>query len=330
MKRSLLTAIVTISVILPQYSFATKNIDNKGTFAISFENDLFAGDDSGYTNGVRISWLSDEEEAPVWMENLANMMPLFANEGRQRYSFAFGQSIFSPKSLHRRDLIGNDRPYAGFLYGSAGMLRDTGEELDNLVLTLGIVGPSALGEEAQNTAHRLNNYSEAQGWANQLKDEPGIMLTYEKKWRNIYEFSPFGWAVDATPHMGGSIGNVYTYASTGAVFRFGYDLPSDYGPPLILPSLPGSDFFNPSKNLGWYLFAGIEGRAVAHNIFLDGNTFRDSHSVNKNNFVGSLQGGVAFTFGDARLAYTHVYRTEEFDEQTEPEMYGSFSLSWRF
>lgn len=30
-----------------------------------------------------------------------------------------------------------------------------------------------------------------------------------------------------------------------------------------------------------YVFAGAEGRGVASNIFLDGNTFEDSHTVDR-------------------------------------------------
>lgn len=66
------------------------------------------------------------------------------------------------------------------------------------------------------------------------------------------------------------------------MLRLGQRLPLDYGPPRIQPSLPGSGFFVPPQDrFGWYLFAGVEGRAVARNIFLDGNTFRDSRSVDK-------------------------------------------------
>jgi len=37
-----------------------------------------------------------------------------------------------------------------------------------------------------------------------------------------------------------------------------------------------------------YLFAFVDGRAVGRDIFLDGNTFTDSHSVTRKTFVGDL------------------------------------------
>lgn len=308
-----------------------KEADLDPSFSIAFENDIFTGEDNGYTNGVRIAWLSPESDIPWWMEHSMNKLPFFAQEGHKRYGFAAGQTMHAPDDLTRKELISDDRPYAGLLFASAGLISDTGYRLDNLQLTLGVVGPSSLAAQTQDAVHKITDSPDPQGWDNQLRDEPVVMLTYERKWRSIYQFSPFGFAVDVTPQMGGSIGNLHSYASTGAVFRLGYDLPADYGPPLIRPALPGSDFFSPSKPFGWYLFSGFEGRAVAHNIFLDGNTFRDSHHVDKEILVGSIQLGAAMTLGkDVRIAYTHLWRSREFEQQQRADKYGAVTVSFRF
>ena len=304
--------------------------DDKGIWTAALENDYFAGEDNGYTNGVRFSYISPESDIPWWIEEAAYRVPFFAKEGHKRYSFSVGQAMFSPDDLTREDLIEDDRPYAGFLYGSVGLLTDTGYRLDNLQLTLGIVGESSLADHTQDYWHQLGGFVDPQGWDNQLKDELGVIVTYERKWRAMYEFSPFGMAVDISPFLGGSLGNVHTNLSTGATFRLGYDLPSDYGPPLIQPSITGSDFFVPSHHIGWYVFAGFEGRAVARNIFLDGNSFKNSHSVDKKNFIGGFQTGIAFTYKNTRLAYTHIFRTREFDEQGNPDEYGAVTVSYRF
>src|SRR3546814_13227351 len=84
-----------------------------------------------------------------------------------------------------------------------------------------------------------------------------------------------------------------TFANAGATVRLGQDLSVDYGPPLIRPSLSGLAAIDGGSDLAWYLFAGVEGRATARNIFLDGNTFSDSHHVDKKNFVADPQFGVA-------------------------------------
>ena len=304
--------------------------DDKAIISMVFENDMFGGTDQNYTNGVRLAWLSSEENTPDWARWSADhLLPLDAM-GRKRISLALGQNMYTPRDLSRRDLITTDRPYAGWLYGSIGMVSDTGTTLDNVMLTIGVIGPYSYARQTQTFVHRVVDSPKAQGWDNQLKTEPGIVLTLERKWRALYEFSPFGAGMDVTPHAGMNLGNVNTDASLGATFRLGYDLPADYGPPRIRPSLPGSDFFVPTQELGGYLFAGFEGRGVARNIFLDGNTFRDSPSVDKKILIGNLQAGAALTYGNTRLSYTHVLMSKEFDAQKRAEQFGALTLSWRF
>ncbi len=84
------------------------------------------------------------------------------------------------------------------------------------------------------------------------------------------------------------------------------------------------------SDFGWYLFAGVEGRAIAHNIFLDGNTFRDSRSVDKKPLVGDLQFGLVLDWSDIRFSYTHILRTREFRTQEKFDGFGALSVSIKF
>lgn len=305
--------------------------DHRGTYGISFENDIVSGQDNNYTNGVRFSYFSPEDQVPKWLDEASDFFPLFNDAGKKRWGVAFGQSMFTPDDIETQLPQPNDQPYAGWLYGTAGVVSDMGgKQLDTFQVTLGVVGPLSGAEHTQKFIHSAIDSPYPNGWRYQLENEPGIILTYERKWRSIFEFEPFGYGFDITPSAGMNLGNIYTDATIGAVARFGYDLPADYGPPLIRPSLSGSDFFTPSREFGWYLFAGLEGRAVARNIFLDGNTFRDSPSVDKYPFVGGVQGGVAFTVDGYRVAYTHVIRSDQFRGQNEREEFGSLNVSWRF
>ena len=72
---------------------------------------------------------------------------------------------------------------------------------------------------------------------------------------------------------------------------------------------------------------GAEARGVARKIFLDGNTYRDSLSVEKKNFVGEVQAGAAVRKGAFRLADTHVFRTKEYVAQDNRLDFGALTLS---
>ena len=120
-----------------------------------------------------------------------------------------------------------------------------------------------------------------------------------------------------------------TQATAGLTLRIGNDLADDYGPPRIRPSLAGGGFFNPSDGFGWYVFAGAAGRAVAYNIFLDGNTRRDSLEVDRRPFVLDVQAGIVIQLLRAQLALTVVARTEEFETQEEEQIFGAVSVSFK-
>lgn len=316
---------------------AQEGPDRAGILSLQLENDLWgSGEDRHYTHGTRIAYLSSED-VPDWLYRGARYVPVFSRTGHLRASFAVGQSIFTPRDISSRELIEDDRPYAGWLYCGVGLVSDhrvrdgavQSNRLDVLELNVGIVGPQAFAGETQAFVHKLIDSARPKGWHHQLQNELGLLLHYDRQWQAQYFFDVGGLGIDLSPHVGGSLGNVNTSLAAGAVFRFGQDLPSDYGPPLIRPSRIGSGFFHPTRKFGWYLFAGVEGRLVLHNIFLDGNTFEPSHRVEPEPWVGDLQVGLVMSFGDVRLSFTNIFRSDEFRGQDASTEFGSISLSLR-
>lgn len=310
-----------------------------GTWTIQAENDRLADTDRHYTHGHRASWVSDEiSDLPDWAgEILGRAYPL-ANVRRGRIGAALGQSIYTPEDTESYDLIADDRPYAGWLYGSIAVHAETEQNLfgneartlDTVELNIGIVGPWAFGRQVQNKFHDLIGVGRSNGWGHQLRNEPGIMLVGEHRWRSpAYDPGPI--AIDFIPHIGGSIGNVMTHANTGLVLRIGQNLDVDFGPAHIRPSLSAPPVITEgAAEWGWYLFAGGEARLVAHNIFLDGNTFADSHSVDRKPLVADAQAGFAIVGRSWRFTFAHIFRTREFDGQRRADRFSAVSLSKRF
>ena len=77
-------------------------------------------------------------------------------------------------------------------------------------------------------------------------------------------------------------------------------------------------------------YPGVDGRAIARNIFLDGNTWLTSRTVERIPWVGDLQLGAAITFEQWRLSFTHVFRTREYRMQVRADQFGAINLSYRF
>lgn len=197
-------------------------------------------------------------------------------------------------------------------------------------LELGLVGPSAMGEEAQRGIHEWLGAPDPQGWDSQLNDELAFAVSFDRRWRALRLFGDYfgGLEADLTPSAGATLGTLRTEAHVGLAARVGQRIDSDYGPPRVRPSLAGVEHFR-GGGLSWSIFAGVQGRAVAHNLFLDGNTFQDSASVERNPYVADFQTGFSLSAGAVRLAYTYVWRTEEFETQPTRQDFGALALSVR-
>lgn len=306
--------------------------DGKGTFRVTWENDIFGGTDEGYTNGFRADYVTPKNELPGLGRFARRNLSWLSDDADWYTTFSLGQNIYTPQDLTRRIPDPDDRPYAGFLYASFGMVADNGKRLDTVAIDLGVVGRMAQADDAQRAVHDLIQADDPQGWPSQLRNEPGVRLLFERKYRYLtdLQFSLGKLQVGFAPHYGFALGNVDTSAAGGFTMRIGDRLDDNYGPPRVRPAVAGPGFFQYEDGLGWYLFGGLEARAVARNIFLEGNTFRNSPSVDPYRIVGDANVGVALQYGNVEISYTHVFRSPEFRGQRGIAQFGSASVSVKF
>lgn len=324
---------------LPALAHAERPEAAKGVFSLAVENDsLSSGDDDNYTSGIKLAWVSPSEGVPGWLRGSGDFTRPISGSSPDFWGVAIGQSIFTPQDIQAVPAAPDQHPYAGWLYlqlmVGAEEDRDDGRSpryLDTYELELGIVGPSALGEEAQSGIHQILGAPHPEGWDSQLHDEVAFAASFDRRWRALRLFAdviPGGLEADLTPSAGASLGTLRTEARVGLTARIGQHIDSDYGPPRVRPSLSGVEHFQGGP-FSWSLFAGAQGRAVARNLFLDGNTFVDSASVERNPYVADFQAGFTVSAGEWRLAYTYVWRTEEFATQPRREDFGALALSVR-
>lgn len=300
----------------------------RGVWTFILENDLFYDQDRNYTNGVRLEYATPPGAVTGWVPQRLKDSFLFPENAEYLATFAIGQNMYTPDDIDVHPAPTDQRPYAGWLYGEVSITGENGRRLHALKISLGVVGPGSLAEESQKFVHEVIGATKPLGWDDQLRNEPALLIAYQRSWRMVdKEIGPFD--LEVMPSFGVNLGNVFTYAGAGGSLRFGWRMPDDYGPARIQPSIPASSYFSATQ-FGIYAFLGAEGRAVARNIFLDGNSFRDGPSVDKKHFTADLQVGVAMVWPRARLAYTHVFRTDEYKNQGDPSQFGAVSLSVAF
>lgn len=315
-----------------------------GTFGLFVENDVFAFSDGGYTNGVKLAWVSPGlgdgpgmGRVPRWLDRMSRTFTPSRTPDRRRFvSIALGQSTFTPEDIVRKDLIQNDRPYAGYTYAALGFHCRTASSMESFEFDIGIVGPDSFAGEIQVFLHRVFNWTRPEGWDNQLKDELALGIAYDRKWK-ARPAGKAGGNWDLIAHAGGMASNVFTGASGGIEFRLGRRLPDDFGTTIIGPGSDSASLFegrapslSGSGHSGFHVFAAFEGHAVARDIFLDGNTFRRSHRVDKLPFTADISTGIAFRHRRLKASLTYVYQTKRFKGQELKPFLGSLNFALVF
>lgn len=69
---------------------------------------------------------------------------------------------------------------------------------------------------------------------------------------------------------------------------------------------------------------------VANNIFIDGNAFKDSHSVYLIHEQATISAGAAFTISNWSFLFSAVLGTDQYKTQSELSRFGSFAVSYNF
>jgi hypothetical protein len=305
-------------------------------FSVQYENDLFTpnSEDRYYTSGLQLTSLK-KTEPPAWLAEVSKWAPFYqSGHDLNLLQYNLGQKIYTPEDINATELQENDRPYAGYLYFGISVLSrfihaehyDVGNQFE---ITIGIVGPASYAEQTQKLVHEITGSTSPQGWDNQLNNELALGLNYSRFWRLTRPLTK-NLSFGINPQVSGAFGNVYIYGAGGLMLKFGNDVKRDLSPPSIRPGFPGVIYFDGNKRSSWYIYLGFEGRLVLRDIFLDGNTFTDSHSVEKELLVGDMQYGFVYMFDTIRFSFSNMVGTDEFKAQKEKTRYGAINISFRY
>ncbi len=306
-------------------------VDPGPIWTLRTENDKFStvpgGTDRYYSAGDEISYMSSPGRVPEVASDFARSL---YGEGTTWLGFSLAQEIYTPYDTTRIHPDPADHPYAGHLYSTTTLIQDVGNTRNVVAVGLGVIGPSALGKQIQNGFHVLIGDAQTHGWASQLPDEPAAELTVSRTWR-VPVVSAGAVETDVLPMVAVGVGTVRDYVQAGGRVRIGHGLERDFGPGRITDGPSGQDAYLPGDGLGYYVFAGASGQAIARDAFLDGNLFGRSASVHKRDLMGDFEGGAALLWRGTRISYTHTWQTDAFKGQIKGLFnFGSIAVSTRF
>lgn len=299
--------------------------ENKNAIKLYMENDL-GSSDQGYTHGTRLEWQSLNYKTPIQVDQILSDYLFWQDRGYTKRSWYLNQNIYTPKDIKSEQLILDDRPYAGWLYIGYSIEESGKTVSDAFEVQAGVVGPWAFSGETQTLVHKIAKSTKPNGWDNQLNNEPALNILRKRAYK-IGIFDTEWIDADVVNKNAICLGNVFTYIESGLMFRTGKNLPDSFGDNFMSPrKVDDSPWFD-IKWSNIFLFSGINGRVVGGNIFLDGNTFSDSHSVDKEWVVGEFYYGIALKLRWFDFMFSSTTRSKEFETEEHGHEFKSLSLT---
>lgn len=357
MKRFLYCTLCTMVVLTATDADATGAfglLPDRGDAYLSFylDNDLFAGNDENYTNGVRMAWISgsrDPEQFGAVQRGLrkltgdAESLSLFQRISGFRdlanieynYGISITQLMFTPEDPEAPKSPPGESPYAGWVGLGISLHAKDAYALNSAELSIGTAGPASRAREVQDFIHDLKGVERFQGWDSQIPNEPTLNLFFSQKRRLAFiESERGGYAVDGFSEWGIGLGTFRTDLYLGALTRFGWNLPVDFSDPRLSPTAYSHQPFKTDRRESgrWSLYGllGLRGSAVAYDITLDGPVFSNFDTgVTREPLVGELFAGLGVRYRNLDITYAQTYRSQRFKEQDKADSFGSIVISYR-
>ena len=306
--------------------------DDSHWLSITLDNDIFLGDDSGYTNGLFISGFNAYEgdyhsHRHLLLRPLLWTMPTMALVERQAEAFTFGQALSTPNDISLVEPPLDEPPYGALLFFAKSYVQVTDNYADLITTTIGVVGPAALGEPAQSLVHKVTGSEPPEGWDTQIGNEVVFSFARGRLWRNWV--SSAGHA-DFLSSASVELGTIQTSFNGAVYLRYGRNLKRSFATPL----LSGSRASNPiAIENGWTVYAGLSAGTRLRMILLDGNNFKDSRSVDyRKEYVGFTV-GATYAWSDSSLTFavsdSSVLQELNNDKLDQVTQFGSLTFAWR-
>lgn len=225
---------------------------------LAYENDFLFGTDYGNTQNLHIGVVH-----PALGKSLPYRMLLLQPKGySMQHGIAFGQEVYTPKDIGSPEVQKGDYPYAGTLLLQIFTVAKDGSENKNRLysgITLGMIGPFAMGFEMQDFIHKNIGSQRPQGWKHQVGTD--VVLNYNIQYqRLLYQLPGF------------------MYLSGGGAAKIGTLNTSAATSILIMGGLMQHPFFqNGERKFILYAFAQPQLTLVGFDATLQGGLFHKNN-----------------------------------------------------
>ncbi|MBA3979898.1 MAG: DUF2219 domain-containing protein [Alcanivorax sp.] len=306
-----------------------------GVLNIAWDNDLLTGEDKGYTNGVRISYLSGTAERndtcrlclPRRARDSFGWLPGIGNPDRDHaLSVSLIQLMVTPEDIEAEAPQFDDVPYVGLAAIETTLFSWNRQHLVGYGLLVGHTGPDSGAKRSQEWVHKVTGSSNPKGWDNQLGPDVvgGLHALYANR---FYSSGANGLQNELVWSAGTRLSTFITSAETGLFWRIGHNLPGNFVPEYAgLSSTIGLPGLLDIPGPGWSLFAGLSGEGIAYNYIEDRGS---DYAFRQRHFIGGLSLGGSVHTESFQFALTLRATTSPTETNKDPMSFGTLSFTWR-
>ena len=306
-------------IFIMQLSFTSVAQHNfSKEFSLVSDNDLYTSivRDRYYTNGLFLTYRTVKNDGSKY-------------NPKKIKQYQIGQLMYTSVNPNLTNASLQDRPFAGYLYGSYGLnwYYHTNTILAT-ELQIGVIGPSAKGYELQNFLHGLYNYPKPMGWRHQINNAFALNLNI-KYLHNFSEISNHYF--DFSSYNNLKAGTIFTSLSSGLYSRVGLKK---------LQPFTNSVAFNSNLNHTAksydesFLFIKPMLSYALYDATIEGSFLNNSNPVvfNVMPFYFLLEIGYRFYKKHFSYGYTYTYHTQKAKSLniTKSNNYGSIYVGYYF
>ena len=301
--------------------------------SVTLDNDVFVNEDSGYTNGLYVTHydVNESGRSPNWPDFWVKPLMWSMPDGEVQSSanvYSFGQTLNTAEDLTLHNPPEGSFPYSALLSMNNTYITTREDYADRVSTTIGIVGPLAMGKETQKGFHKIIGAQDPKGWDTQLHNELVFELSRSRVWRSWVSDND---TMDVLTGGNLSVGTLRSEANTGIMYRYGRNLKKSY--PTIL--LTDNRMSNPTAvDSGWFVYAGLQAGYTFNQIFTDGNTFRDSRSIDYDHTNTLFSTGFSYAWEGIAVAFAintpFTINGDEHDRKMDRfSRYGTLTFAWQ-
>ena len=157
-----------------------RNINHNSFFRFHYDNDYFTKTDEYYTQGITFEYVH-----PSLRKNPITKLLWKPFTTAPQYGISFNLFAYTPTSILSDSILYGDRPFNANISLNTFLIQvdDVHQQQISTALSIGIMGPGALGFQIQDDIHKWLKNPRPHGWQYQTKNDIIInyQLNYEKQ-----------------------------------------------------------------------------------------------------------------------------------------------------